>query len=549
MPPPPQPISNRSEPARGSSLQTIKTQQRAKDDEERIKQRRKKGVMVMVLELLREQGYARSLDALQCECGISLGKYCQADNVDLMTIVTEYEDYHEFKFGRTPKLFRAIESGSEECGGGNAGNDGERMLTRKSSTPPDQHSTPLSFDSTTSMIPPPSTAPAGASSGRLLNGTSGVKVSSSKGVSSSQATTGGSLPPIDGSESGLTGKTIKLRKSDTLPEMVASESNFVGRAMKPFPRFPTAELNDLATTIQRDILDVNPSVSWDDIAELHEAKQLLTEAVVMPMKYPQLFADIVRPWKGILLFGPPGTGKTMLAKAVATECRTTFFNISASTIVSKWRGDSEKLVRMLFELALHYAPSTVFIDELDSLMSQRTSDGSEHEGSRRMKTELLVQMDGLAKRQGGDGVFVLAASNVPWDLDTAMLRRLEKRILVPLPCLIARREMFRKNLKSVVANFDFEAVAAATEGHSGADIDIICREATMRTVRLMIEKLERGNGKELASTPLARPCVTLSDAMESIRCTRSSAGNVDLRKYSAWEAKHGSGISSTKGPQ
>jgi katanin p60 ATPase-containing subunit A1 len=114
----------------------------------------------------------------------------------------------------------------------------------------------------------------------------------------------------------------------------------------------------------------------------------------------------------------------MLAKAVATECNTTFFNISASSLISKWRGDSEKLVRVLFDLARYHAPSTIFLDELESIMGHRSD--NEHEGSKRLKTELLIQLDGLAKSD--DLVFLLAASNLPWDLDMAMLRRLEKRV-------------------------------------------------------------------------------------------------------------------------
>ena len=178
-------------------------------------------------------------------------------------------------------------------------------------------------------------------------------------------------------------------------------------------------------------------MTFQDIVGLSDCKKLLKEAVLMPMKYPHFFQGLLEPWKGILLFGPPGTGKTMLAKAVATECRTTFFNISASTIISKWRGDSEKLVRLLFELARHYEPSTIFLDEIDSIMSSRTT--AEHEASRRMKTELLIQLDGLLK--GSGRVFLLAASNLPWELDMALLRRLEKRILVPMPTIEARERM------------------------------------------------------------------------------------------------------------
>lgn len=232
----------------------------------------------------------------------------------------------------------------------------------------------------------------------------------------------------------------------------------------------------------------------DDIAKLDDAKRLLQEAVVLPLLMPELYVGIRQPWKGVLLFGPPGTGKTLLARAVASEAHTTFFNVSSSTLISKYLGESEKLTRTLFGMARHYAPSTVFFDEIDGLMSQRGAQ-AEHEASRRLKGEILSQMDGIANAAAECGrssvhpplVMVLATTNKPWDLDEALRRRLEKRIYIPLPDEGGRLEMLKLFLSTVQCSDDvnLDKVASETQGFSGADVHILCREASMAPMRRM----------------------------------------------------------------
>lgn len=232
---------------------------------------------------------------------------------------------------------------------------------------------------------------------------------------------------------------------------------------------------DLVRTVLRDILSTAPSVHWSQIAGLRPAKSLLEEAVVLPLWMPEYFTGIRRPWKGVLLYGPPGTGKTLLAKAVATECGTTFFNVSVASLASKWRGDSEKLVRLLFLAARHFAPSTVFIDEIDALCSAR-SGASEHEASRRVKSEILTQMDGIASSTNPSGdskkVVLLAATNFPWEIDEALRRRLEKRVFIPPPDKEARLELLKISLQGVNLDpgLELEEMAERMEGYSGADV-------------------------------------------------------------------------------
>ncbi|GLE05977.1 hypothetical protein PINS_up015188 [Pythium insidiosum] len=242
------------------------------------------------------------------------------------------------------------------------------------------------------------------------------------------------------------------------------------------------ETAKLRGSLASSVVGEKPNVKWDDVAGLDAAKEALKEAVILPARFPQLFTGKRRPWKGILLYGPPGTGKSYLAKAVATEADSTFFAVSSSTLVSKWQGESEKLVKNLFDMAREKKPSIIFIDEIDSLTSNRTE--GESDSTRRIKTEFLVQMQGVGNSD--DGILVLGATNVPWELDPAMRRRFEKRIYIPLPELEARKVMLKIHLGDTpngLTEQDFNTVAEKTEGCSGSDISVLVREALMEPLR------------------------------------------------------------------
>jgi len=243
------------------------------------------------------------------------------------------------------------------------------------------------------------------------------------------------------------------------------------------------ENNKFKDQLSGAIVVETPNVQWSDVAGLDQAKEALKEAVILPTKFPHLFTGKRKPWRGILLYGPPGTGKSYLAKAVATEANnSTFLSISSSDLVSKWLGESEKLVKSLFQMARENKPSIIFIDEIDSLVSSRSD--NESEAARRIKTEFLVQMQGVGV--DNDGVLVLGATNIPWVLDSAIRRRFERRIYIPLPEAPARESLFRLHLgdtKNSINQADFKQLGVLTERYSGADVGIAVRDALMEPVR------------------------------------------------------------------
>eukprot|EP01084_Bolivina_argentea_P070584 128356_1 len=250
------------------------------------------------------------------------------------------------------------------------------------------------------------------------------------------------------------------------------------------PNSDDEETNKLQSGLSNAIVIDKPNVKWSDVAGLETAKGLLKEAVILPIRFPQLFTGKRKPFQGILLYGPPGTGKSFLAKAVANEAnKSTFFSVSSSDLISKYVGESEKLIKNLFVLARRKKPSIIFIDEIDSLATKRGDNDSD--STRRVKTELLVQMNGVGKDE--TGVLVLGATNCPWDLDPAVRRRFAKRVYIPLPSVIARKTMFKIHAgkEAQLTDKDYHVLAEKTEGYSGSDISAIVQDALMEPVRTL----------------------------------------------------------------
>ncbi|KAJ6509135.1 P-loop containing nucleoside triphosphate hydrolase protein [Mycena vulgaris] len=311
------------------------------------------------------------------------------------------------------------------------------------------------------------------------------------------------------------------------------------------------ETKKLRAGLAEAILSANDTnVTWDDIAGLEAAKNSLKEAVILPIKFPNLFKGRLKPWKGILLYGPPGTGNT-------------FFSISSSDLVSKWQGDSERLVKHLFQMAREMKPAIIFIDEIDSMTGAR-GDG-DSDASRRLKTEFLVQMDGVG--HDDTGVLVIGATNIPWQIDASIKRRFQKRIYIPLPSLDARQCMFELHVGPTPCELtrqDYHTMAEKTEGYSGADISIVVQDALMQPIRKFISAThfkpipdaEDEGVKWMSCSPgdagavekswsdlkpdeLFEPKLTLKDFMTALGNVRPSVVETDIARHAKWTKDFG----------
>ncbi|XP_012282000.1 katanin p60 ATPase-containing subunit A-like 2 [Orussus abietinus] len=462
--------------------------------EKRVQERRR-SLIYLIADYLKENRYLESAGNLAKEAQLS-DDYRICDNVDLETILLEYSEYYYARYNKYPKICKKVDVLN---GGASQYNKKEKINKNIRKLDEDNHS-----------IKQKSTLKENA---------------------------------VPSSEPNLEIMVTPIFPNYASCEQPQNKSTFEAnvfdneRIVKPIgDLYPVgSEWRELADVICREIVITDLNVHWNDIEGLDECKTILKEAAVYPMMYPSLFQGKMTPWQGILLYGPPGTGKTMLAKAVATECKSTFFNITSSSIVSKWRGDSEKYIRVLSDLAKYYAPTVIFIDEVDWTATGDLP-SSNSEPSRRFRAELLARLDGLLSMESAR-VLLLAASNVPWDLDAALLRRLEKKILVDLPDRHSRSRFLQSFIHvDLFFTEEFNYLLSLTEGFSCADLKLLCKEAWMNQLRPIWSGLESKK-------------ITLNDVPTDVLITRTSfltnalksVKPLDIKivdKYRKWQQSH-----------
>ncbi|CAG2105424.1 unnamed protein product [Medioppia subpectinata] len=368
------------------------------------------------------------------------------------------------------------------------------------------------------------TKPRNSPSTKLPNILNNLHISPTAAKLSSNSGSNNSTPNCRSRPNSIPNSAVKpsptaLNSNTVLPKLSA---NFKGVDKK------------LAQNILDEIYDGNcGQISFETIAGQEVAKQALNEMVILPTIRPELFTGLRTPPKGLLLFGPPGNGKTLLAKAVATESNAKFLSISASSLTSKWLGEGEKLVRALFAVARELQPTIIFIDEVDSLLSERRE--NEHEASRRLKTEFFIQFDGIHSTNE-DRILVMAATNRPQELDDAALRRFSKRIYISLPdcetrIILLEKLMSKQN--NPLSRRELQQLAAETEGYSGSDLTNLAKDAALGPIREMaIDQVKHCNPNKMRA-------INVDDFKQSLKRIRKSVADSALQQYHIWNQQFG----------
>lgn len=291
----------------------------------------------------------------------------------------------------------------------------------------------------------------------------------------------------------------------------------------------SAKTEDGKSSYEELVITEKPNVKWDEVVGLDSAKKAIKEAIVYPVQRADLFP---LGWpRGILLFGPPGCGKTLLAAAVATEIDATFISIDAASIMSKWLGEAEQNVARLFNSARKSAanekPAIIFIDELDSLMGRHSNEVG---GEVRVRNQFLKEMDGVIDKGKKLHAYVIGATNKPWDLDWAFIRRFQKRILVPLPDHHTRLMMFKlyTNSLRLAEDVDLHELARLSEGFSGSDIRDVCQAAQLKVIG---EFFESGQATNKQANPRQ---ITMDDFRQILEDRKPSVSLKMLSLYNRW---------------
>jgi SpoVK/Ycf46/Vps4 family AAA+-type ATPase len=319
---------------------------------------------------------------------------------------------------------------------------------------------------------------------------------------------------------------------------IASQYETLGKTIKDTSAVRC--VSDVSPGIQEEMIDnlivsQKPETSWESIGGLEQAKKTIKEAIILPFiksKPPYIKAP-----RTILLYGPPGTGKTLLAKASSNTLNATFFEARLPTLLSKYFGESPKLVSALFNKAKKLQPSLIFIDELDSIAMSR--DSNIDESTRRVLSQLLTEIEGFNTSKE-EKILIMGATNKPWDLDEALVSRFQKKIYVPLPDFNARKDVFEIHLKGADTNrIDLNNLSKRTEGFSGRDISSLCQEAIIHMVREQNPFLEQLSAKELETYSLNYRALTPEDFEFAFEKIKPSTMAINIKKYEEWKQEFG----------